>query len=387
MPWTETHTMQRHRFILACQSGEYSISHLCREFGISRKTAYKWLQRFDPRALSSLDDRSHACHTQPNRTPGHVADALLAVKQAHPHWGPAVIRRYFLNLDPAWTVPAASTIGNILRQHGLVRPANPRRKSPVRQVPLRDVSDVNQTWGADFKGKFLLSGGDGRWCHAFTLTDLHSRQLLCCEAGAAETGAFVRACLEQAFRENGLPEVIRTDNGNPFAGTGLGGLTPLSVWLIKLGILPERIRPGKPTENGRHERMHRTLKEAMSYGHRYGTLEEQQAWFNAFREEYNTVRPHSAVGGAVPSSLWRKSEREYTGEVPEVAYDEGAKLYRVQQKGDISLQGKRLFVSESLRGEWIEIREEDEGATSILFGGKIPGYYEAASHSIRRYEG
>lgn len=133
--------------------------------------------------------------------------------------------------------------------------------------------------------------------------------------------------------------------------------------------------------------MHRTLKEAMSYGHRYGTLEEQQAWFNAFREEYNTVRPHSAVGGAVPSSLWRKSEREYTGEVPEVAYDEGAKLYRVQQKGDISLQGKRLFVSESLRGEWIEIREEDEGATSILFGGKILGYYEAASHSIRRYEG
>lgn len=383
MPWTETVTMQRLEFIHACQTSGDSFSAVCRHFCISRKTGYKWLKRFQPDDVSSLEDHSRAPLTHSRQHSSDVINCLIRLRRAHPDWGPNKIRQWLLNHEIPFDVPAGSTIGDILKREGLVPDRIKRRKTPENTHALTDIQAVNQVWSADFKGKFRLLSQE--YCRPFTLTDNHSRYLLACEASASENLLFTRACFERAFHEYGLPEVVRTDNGAPFAGTGIAGLSSLSVWMIKLGIYPERIKKGHPEQNGSHERMHRSLKAGLSHDNIRQTMEEQQAWFSDYRYEFNHERPHAALGGATPSSVWVPSPRQWDGRVPEINYPEGARLYKVAEKGDIRL-GKRLFVSEALRGEYVMLKEVGEELDVVLFDRMILAYYDRAKHSIIRID-
>jgi len=375
--------MQRLDFIRACEAGTHSISELCRLHGISRKTGYKWLARFDPTAPSSLENLSRARITQPEKIPSDIADRLVRFRMQHPDWGPKKIRHWFLNHNADFIVPAASTIGDLLKHERLVPDRLKRKRTPGNAQKLTVPEKNNQVWSADFKGRFRLK--DARYCRPFTLTDNHSRYLLACEASYVETTAFVRACMERVFRECGLPDVILTDNGSPFAGPGIAALTKLSVWLIKLGILPERIAPGCPGQNARHERMHRSLKASMSHGNIFTTLAEQQAWFSRWQEEFNHERPHEADENKPPASCWTPSARLWDGRVPEVKYPEGARLFKVGGKGDLRLNG-RTFLSASLCGEYVRFLEVDDGVDVILFDRLILAYYDRAERRIIRID-
>ncbi|MCT4712147.1 integrase core domain-containing protein, partial [Enterobacteriaceae bacterium H11S18] len=280
-------------------------------------------------------------------------------------------------------VPAASTIGDILQREGLITPRVHRRRTPGNRQAMTSIETVNQVWSADFKGKFrLLSRA---YCHPFTLTDNHSRYLLACQGTFRESESFVHGCLERAFLEYGLPEVLKTDNGQPFAGTGIAGLSRLAVWLIKLGIRPERIRRGHPEENGRHERMHRSLKYSLSFDNRHSTLEAQQAWFDHYREEFNRERPHEALGGLTPGGIWVPSPRQWDGKTPEVSYPEGARIYRVGPKGVIHI-GKRVFLNQALRGEYVMLEEREDGVDVIIFNRMDLAYYDRRKQSIIRID-
>lgn len=380
MPWTETVTMQRLQFIAACQEGELSITEVCRRFNISRKTGYKWLARFSPDDTSSLDDRSRARHHQ-NTIPEAMVNLVLDTKNQHPLWGPEKIRQRLLNLNITG-VPASSSIGNILKLHGLVGKCTPRYFKPSQRGELHAVTKPNDVWSADFKGKFPHTGG--RWCHPFTLTDNYSRIVLACDATYTPDGRFVIPRLERVFRECGVPLVLRTDNGSPFAGCGLMGLTLMSIWLIKCGIVPERIRPGKPTENGRHERMHRTMKESLKLHSQFASLEEQQSWFDDWRQEFNNIRPHKALGGKTPGSVWSPSERMFTGPVKEMPVPDGSRVLRVSMKGDLCFSNKRIFLSEALRNEWVWMRLIDDDIEEIGFGELILARYDRKNHRIIR---
>lgn len=381
MPWNETVIMQRLQFILACQSGENSITSVCEQFGISRKTGYKWLQRFVPQELSSLQDRSHARLTPYPSTPDEIIEELVGVKLQFPDWGPQKVRDYLINKPSEFSIPATSTIGDIFKSRGLVEERK-RNKPTPRKEPLREITYVNQVWSADFKGKFKLK--NQRHCSPFTLTDNYSRYLLACDGTYNETTDFVKTCFERVFLECGLPDVLRTDNGRPFAGTGLGGLSQLSIWIMKLGIILERIHPGKPTENGRHERMHRSLKRRMFYHGVCTTLEEQQVWFDGFLFEFNEIRPHWALQGQPPSTCWKPSEKEYTGVVPELFSPDGTKHYFVRSNGCITLNRELLFISEALRGEHIWIREKNDEYDEIGFGQMTLAYYDKRKHKVIR---
>ena len=383
MPWTETVIMQRLEFIHAVQNSGESFSAVCRHFKISRKTGYKWFQRFQPDDPFSLNDRSRARLTHPERMTDEVIKRLVEMRRKHPDWGPVKIRHWLLNNNAPFDVPASSSIGDILKKEGLVTPFKKRQNTPGNVLPLTDIRENNQVWSADFKGKFRLLSQ--HYCYPFTLTDNHSRYLLACEAGKGEGRPFVQTCFENAFREYGLPSVVRTDNGSPFAGNGIAGLSQLSVWLIKLGILPERIKKGHPEQNGRHERMHRSLKAGLRCGNIYATLEEQQVWFNHYRHEFNHERPHDVHNGQTPSSQWTTSSREWDGKVPEVIYPDNARLYKVQHNGDI-YPGTRLFLSEALQGEYVMMKEVDDGLYMVLFDRLILAYYDKAEHCILRID-
>lgn len=375
--------MQRLDFIRASQTGTEPFSTLCRRFGISRKTGYKWLQRFNPDDPASLFDQPRTRLTHPERLPPGIVQQLIDVRVKHPDWGPKKVRAWLINHQVPFDVPAASTIGDTLKREGLVIPRTHRRRTPGNRQPLTTISEVNQVWSADFKGQFRLLSQ--QYCHPFTLTDNHSRYLLSCEGTFRESESFVRGCLERAFLEYGLPEVLKTDNGQPFAGTGIAGLSRLAVWLIKLGVRPERIRKGHPEENGRHERMHRSLKHSLSFGNRRASLEAQQTWFDSYRREFNQERPHEALGGLTPGGIWVPSPRRWDGKTPEVSYPEGARLYRVRTKGDIYI-GKRLFLNQALRGEYVMLEERDDGLEAIIFNQMDLAYYDRRKQSIIRID-
>ncbi|MDT3411243.1 UNVERIFIED_ORG: putative transposase [Atlantibacter sp. SORGH_AS 304] len=380
MPWTETVTMQRLQFVAACLEGSLTVAEVCRRFNISRKTGYKWLARFSPDDVTSLSDRSRARHHQ-RATPEPMVKLLLETKQQHPLWGPEKIRQRLLNLNVTG-VPAASTIGELFRGHGLVKKRKPPTFKPTKRHELHAAVRPNDVWSADFKGQFTHAGG--RWCHPFTLTDNCSRIVLACDATYTPDGRFVIPCLERVFRECGMPQVLRTDNGPPFAGSGLWGLSQMAVWLIKCGVLPERIRPGKPTENGRHERMHRTLKEALKRHAKFISLEEQQAWMDAWRHEFNEIRPHRALGGKTPGSVWYPSERIFTGPLKAMPVPDDARTLRVSLKGDLCFNSTRVFLSEALRGEWVWMKQVEEDLDEVGFGELILARYDRRNHRIIR---
>ena len=365
MSWKETCPMkERIKFVLNYLENELSMTVLCREFQISRKTGYKMVRRFIEGDFDGLKDRSRAPHNHPNAVSEMVETAVVAARRSHPTWGPKKLRAWLARQVPSVVWPSPSTIGQILKRHGLTVPRRRSRKTAVYGEPFIGCDHPNAVWSADFKGWFTT--GDGSRCDPLTISDNYSRYLLRCQAVPQTGHAAIQPVFEAAFREYGMPVAIRTDNGSPFATTTVGGLSRLSIWWLKLGIVPERIEPGKPAQNGRHERMHRTLKrETASPPKRTGRA--QQRAFDSFRSEYNQERPHEAIDQATPGSLYQPSNRRYPLILPEMTYPDDMRVRSVKSQGDISWKGRHIYLSETLAGELVGLRQVDERYYDIYF--------------------
>lgn len=359
MPWKETCAMkERTQLVSLFQTGKYTVAELAGEFGVSCKTAYKWLGRFAEAGVSGLQEHSRAPHQHPNATPLSVVQAVLQAKADHPTWGPAKLLpppAEGNSLAAAW--PAVSTRGSILARAGLVKPRRHKRRITPWTAPFQYADQPNAVWCADFKG--WVRTQDGTRCDPLTMSDAHSRMLLCCQIVSKTDYPHVRPVFERAFREYGLPCAIRTDNGPPFASVGVGGLSPLAAWWVKLGITPERIQPGHPEENGRHERMHRTLK-AETMRPPAATPTAQQQRCDTFRLVYNTQRPHQALGQVPPATLYVPSPRPYPLRMQDPVYPPLTEVRRVRSNGQIKWRGELVFVTEALVGELVGISEHQD---------------------------
>lgn len=356
---------ERRKFVREHRRQAVSMSELCSRFGISRRTGYKWLARFDELGEPGLSDRSRAPAKHPNTTPQELENVIVELRRAHMRWGPRKLRAWLKTRRPEREWPAASTFGDILRRHGLVLPFTARRRCPPFTHPLAHANGPNAVWCADFKGWFRTI--DGSRCDPLTITDAYSRYLLCAQRLDRTDGEHVKPVMERAFKHYGLPEAIRTDNGPPFASIAVGGLSRLSVWLVRLGIRHERIAPGKPQQNGRHERMHRTLK-AETAQPPAADLPSQQRAFDRFRDDFNNERPHEALGMKTPASLYAHSVRPYPRKLPELEYPKAYELRRVRSNGEVKLGGGLLYVSEALVGELVGLERLHERYWQMHFG-------------------
>lgn len=369
MAWKENCVMdERMKFIAGCLEDRLSMAARCKRFGISRKTGYKWLRRYEAEGPEGLLNRSRAPHEHPHGVDEATVNAVLACKRRrmHEHAGPLKIRVYLAREQPHRRWPAASTIGEILAAHGLVNKRKRRRSSTRSGASLCACSAANDTWCADFKGWFRT--GDGARSDPLTVTDAHSRYLLGCQGLSGAYGfEAVQPIFEGIFREYGLPRVMRTDNGAPFAGCGLAGLTPLSVWFIRLGIHPERIRPGKPQDNGRHERMHRTLKQATAKPPR-GSLRAQQRAFDVFVEHFNFERPHQALGQRPPAEFYGASPRPFPKRLSaQPDYPREWTVRTVKLKGGMMWGGHEIHISQALAGYAVGLKPIGETGWLLHF--------------------
>ena len=380
MPWKETCAMdERARFVIDVEKQEYSKAALCRMYEISRPTGDKWLDRYDEVGLDGLADWSRAPRGHPNQIPDDVEEAILELRRAHPHWGPKKLKAILEKRIPAQIWPANSTIGEVLKRNGLTIPRKRRRRTPAFSQPFVDCNESNAVWCADFKGWFRT--GDGSRCDPFTLTDAHSRFLLRCQAVGHTGFVTVRGILEATFREFGLPSAIRTDNGTPFASRGIFGLSRLSVWFLKLGIVPERIEPGKPQQNGRHERMHLTLKTETAKPPKR-TLRSQQRCFDRFREEFNFVRPHEALAFRCPAEVYCYSPRPYPERLEPVEYPSGLSVRMVQKRGEFYWLRHRVFLGEAFGYERIGLEPVDGRYWFVYFTDVVIGVFDSHRYVV-----
>lgn len=379
MPWMETRVSdERMKFIVACDQRELSMAELCRTYGISRKTGYKWIERWQDEGPPGLVDHSRAPHTHPNKV---TDEQIAAILKARDRWGWGARKLRVLlhreQTDVVW--PVVSTIHQILVDHGLVVPRKKRRRVPRQTEPLAHCTDCNRVWCCDFKGHFCT--GDGRICYPLTIMDGFSRYLLRCQGLTTTSHEAAIAIFKTAFREYGLPGAIRSDNGTPFASRAVGGLSRLSVWWTRLGIRAERIEPGKPQQNGRHERMHLTLKQQTA-NPPASTFRKQQERFDAFQEVYNEVRPHEALDMQTPASIYVRSARDYPDEVPEVRYPGGWLTRKVQARGEIYWKHEKVFISEVLYGEPVGLEPIDGRYWRVYYGAIWLGVFDAHSRSL-----
>ncbi len=356
---------ERMQFVTEYLKAQWPVAQLCRHFGISRKTGYKWIDRYETEGWPGVHEHSRAPHTRPHLTPATIQERVVQLRMQHPYWGPRKLLHRLTTREPSTAWPAPSTVGEILKRHGLVAPRRLRRRTPAATQPLQTAMQPNDVWATDFKGWFRTQ--DGTRLDPLTLSDLASRYLLRCVSLRGGTAGLVQPVLVAAFQEYGLPAVIRSDNGPPFASVGLGGLSQLAVWWIRLGIRPERIAPGHPEQNGRHERLHRTLKQATATPP-YRTWRLQQRAFEEFRQEYNHERPHEALGMQTPAACYTPSARAYPRRLPEVEYPSHYRVRRVRSNGEIKWRGRRLFLSEALIGEPVGLQEVEQDLWRIEFG-------------------
>lgn len=363
MPWKESSVMdEKVRFVIEYERDEQPMTGLCAQFGISRETGYVWLRRYRQYGLDGLREVNRAPRRHPNQTTTDIEGAVLALRQAHMRWGPRKLKRILERDQPGQAWPATSTVGEIVKRAGLVVARKKRRKTEPYTEPLAHAVESNRVWCADFKGWF--KAGDGTRIDPLTITDACSRYLLRCQAVEKTNTERVRAIFEAAFREYGLPQAIRTDNGPPFASSALGGLSRLAVWWIKLGIVPERIEAGHPEQNGRHERMHRTLKQDVHPGQDWRA---QQRALDGFRYEYNQVRPHEALGMETPASIYTPSPRPYLEQLPDVEYPDTMRVYSVRSHGHFRWKKHDVFLSEVLWGERIGLLPLKDEIFTVYF--------------------
>ncbi len=356
--------VERFDLVRAWEAKVFSMEELCAAFGVSRKTAYKWISRYRGEGVEGLGDRSRAPHSCPHQTPEEVAEMIVEIRRAHSRWGPKKILEILGHLQPEIVLPAVSTAGEVLKRAGLVTRRRRRRRWPHPGRPLRTGQNPNDVWTLDFKGQFRL--GDRSLCYPLTTQDRCSRFLIGCQALPSPTTQGVRESMERLFRECGLPEVIRTDNGEPFASHGLRGLTRLNVWWMRLGITHERIEKAHPEQNGAHERMHRELKAETARPPAY-RLTSQQELFDRFRHEYNTERPHEGIGQRRPAEVWRRSTRAYPQVLKEPDYPGYFEVRRVRHTGEIKFRRHYPYLSESLAGQLVGLEAVDDGLWSIVF--------------------
>jgi putative transposase len=369
MGWTETCAVdERMRFVIAAEKHEESFAALCRRFGVSRRVGYKWLTRYREGNVAGLLDRSRAPLHHPHAIGYDIAERCLTVRRAHPTWGPLKVRAWLKGKAPAMEWPAASTIGALFDREGLTVKRKLRRRGPPSSAPFAHCEAANEVWCIDFKGWFLT--GDGKRCEPLTVTDAYSRYLLRCQGLARTSTDHVWPVLDAAFREFGLPNYMRSDNGSPFASPGAGGLSRLSVRLIKAGVKPERIAPGKPQQNGRHERMHLTLLQDTA-SPPADSLRQQLKRLRDFQRLYNEERPHQALGDATPAARYTPSPRRFDGVLREPEYD-GVEVRRVRHNGEIRWRNDTIYVNQALAGEPIALEENAAGWT-VRYGPIVLG--------------
>ena len=381
MPWRECSVMEeRLRFVGRLLDGE-GMSDVCREFGISRKTGYKIFNRYRQEGLEALTDRSRRPVRYANQLPEQIERTIVRLKKDKPHWGARKIRELLVRrLAGDVRIPSKSTVHAVLDRHGLVKRARQRRRCKAEGTTLSHAAAPNDLWCTDFKGEFKL--GDGRYCYPLTVTDQASRYVLACEALESTKEKPVLEAFARLFRERGLPAAIRSDNGLPFASpNGLYNLSRLSVFWLRLGIDIERIRSGSPQENGKHARMHRTLKQETTRPPGMNSL-QQQARFDAFVSEFNEERPHEALAMKAPAELYAPSSRAYEG-LPELEYPFHDKDILVTACGRICMHRKKINVSTVLAGQRLGIKEVDEGIWLVSFMHYDLGYIDLEQRTLQ----
>jgi putative transposase len=383
MPWKVIGIVEKQKqFVERWLSQEWTMTELCEGYGISRQAGYKTVARYQQGGWEGLEPRSRAPRRHPNQTSGELEQRIVELRREHMRWGPRKLKAVLERRRPQVRWPAASTMGELLRREGLAVGRKKRRRVEPYTAPFAAAREPNCVWCADFKGWGRTQ--DGERIDPLTLSDACSRYLLRCQAVKKTDTAQVLAIYEAAFREYGMPQAIRTDNGAPFASRALQGLSRLSVWLIKLGIVPERIQPAHPEQNGRHERMHLTLQqETMSP--MAANRGAQQRRFNQFRSEYNQQRPHEALGMRTPDSCYTASPRRFPARVPQPEYPSHMQVRKVRERGDFAWRGHRhVFLSETLIGEHVGLESMDERWYIIYFAHVPLARFDSRTWTVHR---
>lgn len=366
MPWSEVSPMDQRRFFIKDHlRGTFTFVELCARYQVSRKTGYKWLARYRNEGVPGLSDRTRRPLTSPNATDAKVVEAIVRLRRRHPSWGAKKLLWVLEQRHPDIDWPARSTVFDLLNRHELVTHRRRRRYPGHGGRPEVSMSEPNETWTADFKGHFKT--GNGIYCYPLTIADGYSRFLLTCQGLTSTEHAGAKPVFERLFREVGMPKIIRTDNGVPFATNGLGRLSQLSVWWIQLGIYPERIQPAHPEQNGRHERMHRTLKRETARPPA-ASGPAQQRRFDRFRTEFNTQRPHEALAGATPHSMYAPSPREFPDHLPEITYPPHFELRYVSRNGCIRFNKIATNVTHAIIGQHVGLEEVGDGIWDVYYG-------------------
>jgi putative transposase len=382
MSWKTTNAQkEKEHFILEYGSGDYGVAEMARRYGISRKTAYKWAGRYESEGLSGLEERGRAPRHHPNELSAEIVAKILELKARWPSFGAPKLHWKLQRLMGAERCPAESSIGRVLQSHGLTRPCG-RRRWRAEGSGKTEYTGVNDVWCADFKGWFMTE--DGRKCTPLTISDGRSRYLLRCQGLNGGTGsAIVQPLFEATMREYGVPLAIHTDNGAPFASTGIGGLTELSIWLLRVGVRLDRSRPGCPQDNGRHERMHRTLKAATAQPPA-ANLRAQQKAFDDFRQEYNEERPHEGLGGQTPAEVYTASPRDFPERLarhPE--YPSEWETRAVRACGKFSWKGENIMLTKPLVGQRVGLEPLEDGVWRVYFARHELGIFEERKGRVR----
>lgn len=380
MPWHETQPVnERLKFVAAAQSGRHSMTELCASYGISRKTGYKLLSRYERDGPDALRDQSRAPRTHPNQTSAELEAAVLRVRKAHPTWGSKKILAVLYRDSAHEELPARSTVDAILTRAGVVRPRRGRVRRQPSCAPTVVAAAANDVWSIDYKGWFRV--GDGTRCDPLTVNDSFSRVSLECRALVSPKLEDVRHRLEAVFWRVGLPRFMLSDNGPPFGSSGLGKLSRLGVWLMRLGVQPVLIEPGRPDQNGRHERFHETLKVETAMPPR-ASIRAQQDAFARFQKHYNEERPHEALGMRVPAQLYTPSPRPMTRHLPEHEYAASFETRRIRRDGTMKWAGGYVFVGEAFANECVGVEQTDEGRWCVHLGPMRLGVLHERSRTV-----
>jgi transposase InsO family protein len=382
MPWKVINQMDlKLQLIEDWNAGYFSVSALSQKYGISRPTVYKWLTRYKDYGVEGLNEQSRAPKHCPHRTTKKILDLVIAEKLKNRKRGPRKVRAQLKRKHPTLELPAVSTIGYWLKKEGLVEKRKKRLRVPPYTQPFCECKAPNDVWSIDYKGQFYME--NRQVCYPLTLSDNFSRFLLCCQALEGPRYDPTRHRMESVFREYGLPDVIRSDNGVPFAGKSIGGLSRLMIWLILLGIIPERIKKGCPQENGRHERMHRTLK-SDALDPVAGNIKEQQKAFDIYRYDYNYERPHESLDDQTPGDYYVKSNRPYVEKPHPPDYDPGYLVRQVRHCGEIKFMGRRFLITHLLAGLPVGLKEIDNDLWQLQFSFYVLGSIDLRINKVIR---